>query len=200
MNRQWHDDPAEPIHLTLRQAEELDTVDESELTDYLSDLAPEIGWMIIYFNSLEDEVSGFIREAILRDALQDERMDVFLAGMPFSAKARALLDLYGQMIESAGLAVTRGDLREVDEMLTECATRRNEYAHADWVGMKRGGYVRVKSQSKRTGISHRYKRYDLARVQADVDFLSQARDTIYEFNERLWDQLRAHVQLPVEQR
>ena len=96
---QKHDDPTAPLHLTLRQADALDTVDESGLTDYLSDLAPAIGWIIIYFNSLEDEVSGFIREAILRDAIQDERMDVFLAGMLFSAKARALLDLYGQMIE-----------------------------------------------------------------------------------------------------
>ena len=42
--------------------------------------------------------------------------------------------------------------RKVDVLLTECATRRNEYAHADWIGMKLGGYVRVKSQSKRTGI------------------------------------------------
>jgi hypothetical protein len=197
---QKHDEPGAPVQLTLRQADELDTVDESELADYLSELAPEIGWIIIYFNSLEDELSGFIREAILRDAMQDERMDVFLSGMLFSAKARALLDLYGQMIEYGGSAVTHEDLRKVDTLLTECATRRNEYAHADWIGMKLGGYVRVKSQSKRTGISHRYKRYDLARVQGDVDFISEARDALYEFNERLWDQLRAHGQVPVEQR
>lgn len=189
---QKHDDSTAPLYLNLRQADALDTVDESGLSDYLSDLAPEIGWIIIYFNSLEDEVSGFIREAILRDATQDERMDVFLAGMLFSAKARALLDLYGQMIEYGGLAVTHEDLRKVDTLLTECATRRNEYAHADWIGMKLGGYVRVKLQSKRTGISHRYKRYDLTRVQGDVDFISEARDELYEFNERLWNQLRAH--------
>lgn len=194
------DDPDEPLQLTLRQADDLDTVGEAELTDYLSDLAPEIGWIIISFNSLEDGVSHFIREAILRDAIQDERMDVFLAGMLFSAKARALLDLYGQMIEVGGLAVTRDELGDVDKLLTECAARRNEYAHADWIGMKLGGYVRVKSQSRRTGISHRYKRYDLARVQADVSFLSEAQDLLYEFNERLWDQLRSHGRVPVEQR
>jgi hypothetical protein len=197
---QKDDDQTAPLHMTLREADELDTVDEDELTDYLSELAPEIGWIIIYFNSLEDEVSGFIREAILRDATQDERMDVFLAGMLFSAKARALLDLYGQMIEWGGSAVTHEDLRKVDALLTECAIRRNEYAHADWIGMKVGGYVRVKSQSKRTGISHRYKRYHSLRVQGDVDFISAARDELYEFNERLWNQLRAHGQVPVEQR
>jgi hypothetical protein len=117
-----------------------------------------------------------------------------------SFEARALLDLYGQMIEYGGSAMTHEDLRKVDVLLTECATRRNEYAHADRIGMKLGGYVRVKSQSKRTGINHRYKRYDLARVQADVDFISAARDTLYEFNERVWDQLRATGNVPVEQR
>ncbi|MBD9402799.1 hypothetical protein [Comamonas sp. CMM02] len=195
-----HDDPTAPLYLTQRQADEMDAVDDSGLSDYLSDLAPEIGWIIIFFNSLEDEVSTCIREAILRDALQDERMDVFLAGMLFSAKARALLDLYGQMIEHGGLEITHEDLRKVDVLLTECATRRNEYAHADWIGMKLDGYVRVKQQSKRTGISYRCKRYDLARVQGDVEFISKARDELYEFNERLWDQLRAHGQVPVEQR
>ncbi|RYF29484.1 MAG: hypothetical protein EOO23_06860 [Comamonadaceae bacterium] len=194
------DDPSAPLHLTLRQADQLESVEDDERSDYLNALAPEIGWIIIYFNSLEDHVSGFIREAILRDAFQDERMDVFLAGMLFSAKARALLDLYGQMIEYGGSAVTHEDLRKVDILLTECATRRNEYAHADWVGMKLGGYVRVKSQSKRTGISHRYKKYDLGRVQADVDFISAARDILYEFNEHVWDQLRADGKVPVEQR
>ena len=196
---QKHHDPAAPLQLTLREADELDTVDESELADYLSNLAPQIGWIIIYFNSLEDDVSRFIPAAILRDPTQDERMDVFLAGMLFSAKARALLDLYGQMLESGVLEVTTEDLRKVDVLLTECATRRNEYAHADWIGMKLGGYVRVKSQSKRSGISHRYKRYDLARIHADVDFISEARDKLYEFNERLWDQLRTHGRVPQDQ-
>lgn len=196
---QKHNDPAAPLKLTLREADELDTVDESELADYLSDLAPEIGWIIIYFNSLEDDVSRFIRAAILRDPTQDERMDVFLAGMLFSAKAHALLDLYGQMLESGVFEVTTEDLRKVDVLLTECATRRNEYAHADWIGMKLGGYVRVKSQSKRSGISHRYKRYDLARIHADVDFISEARDKLCEFNERLWEQLRTNDRVPRDQ-
>jgi len=92
-------------------------VDESGLTDYLSDLALAVGWIIIYLNSLEDDVSGFIRDAILRDAIKDERMDVFLTGVLFSAKARALLDLYDQMIECGGVAITDEGLREVDVLL-----------------------------------------------------------------------------------
>jgi hypothetical protein len=197
---QKYKDSTAHIKLNQREADELDTEDEAKLVEYLSDLAPEIGWIIIYFNSLEDEVSNFIREAILRDPTQDERLDVFLTGMLFSAKARALLDLYGQMLASGISHPSAEDLREIDVLLTECATRRNEYAHADWIGMKLDGYVRVKSQSKRDGITHRYKRYDLARIRADVDFISEARDKLYEFNERVWDQLRAHERVPQHQR
>ena len=58
------DDPNAPLHLTLRQAEELEAVEDDELVNYLVELAPEIGWIIIHFNSLEDHVSGCIREAI----------------------------------------------------------------------------------------------------------------------------------------
>lgn len=89
--------------------------------------------------------------------------------------------------------------KTLDVLLTECATRRNEYAHADWIGMKLDWYVRVKQKTIRTVISYRYKRYDLARVQGDVEFIRDARDELYEFNERFLDHLRAHGEGPVEQ-
>ena len=54
--------------------------------------------------------------------------------------------------------------------------------------------------AKRSGISHRYKKYDLAQVQADVEFISAAHDTLYDFNERVWNQLRATGNVPVGQR
>ena len=47
------DDPSTPRHLTLHQAGELASVEDDNLTGYLLELAPEIGWIIIHFNSLE---------------------------------------------------------------------------------------------------------------------------------------------------
>lgn len=177
--------------LSLREAEEeLESLDShDDLYDYLEELAPQIGWVIIYFNSLEDIVSQCIREALLHDPYQDERMDVFLSEMLFAAECRSLMHLYGQVIESGSVKVTQEELIGLEVMLLECSKRRNEYAHADWVGLKMGGYVRVKSQSKRHGITHRYKQFDLARVQEDIDFISKARDQLDEFNERITAQL-----------
>lgn len=106
---------------------------DEELLDYLDELAPQIGWIVIYFNTLEDTVSHCIREALLRDPYQDERIDVFLSEMMFSARCRSLIHLYGQLIESGSVMITHNDLAKLEETLLDCSKRRNEYAHADWI-------------------------------------------------------------------
>ena len=175
---------------TPQADDELESLDsDDELLKYLDQLAPHIGWIVIYFNSLEDIVSLCIREAILRDPYQDERMDVFLSEMLFSAKCRSLMHLYGQLIESGGVKFTQVELTRLEEMLIECSKRRNEYAHADWIGLRKGSYVRVKSQSKKQGISHRYKKFELEQVESDIEFISNARDVLGDFNEKITNQL-----------
>lgn len=176
-------------HRTTREAEELDYVEDEELANYLDELAPQIGWVIIFFNSLEDTVAYCLRELMLRDPYQDERLDVFLTEMLFSAKSRALIHLYGQAIADCGLKTTQQDLTTIENLLVECAKRRNEYAHADWIDLKQGQIVRVKSKSQKRGIVHRYKRFSPEDVEDDVRFIDRARDTLYEFHERFSDQL-----------
>jgi hypothetical protein len=167
-----------------------DVVNEEELETYLRTIVPYIGWVVVYFNSLEDSLSQFIREDILRDPFQDERLDVFLSEMQFSGKCRALMHLYGQMIESGLVKYTQDDLTELEKLLLECARRRNEYAHADWIGLKKERYIRVKTQSKKRGVFHRYKKFELPDMEEDIEFISNARHILDEFNERINDQLR----------
>ena len=168
--------------LSAREAEDefefVETDEELEL--YLEEMAPQIGWVVIYFNSLEDHIGDFVRRLILRDPYQDERLEVFLTEMMYAAKSRALVNLYGQVL--AGTEKLK-ELVEIESLLTECAVRRNEYAHADWIGVRKLGYLRVKSQSKRTGLIHRYKRVDLAQLQDDVAFIRAARHTLVSFDD-----------------
>lgn len=172
-----------------RQAEDFDYVEDDELPGYLEELAPSIGWVIIYFNSLEDSVAYCLRDLMLRDPFQDERLDVFLCEMLFAAKSRALIHLYGQIAENWGINTTHTQVAELEALLLECAKRRNEYAHADWIGMTQGPIVRVKSQSKMRGIVHRYKRFAPTDVEEDVKFINAARHTLDEFHERVLDQI-----------
>lgn len=170
--------------------DELECVEsEEELEEYLETIAPYIGWIIIYFNSLEDSLSNCIREAILRDPIQDERLDVFLSEMQFAGKCRALMHLYGNTIESCTVKYTQEDLNELEKLLLECAKRRNEYAHADWTDLKKMGYVRVKTQSKKRGVFHRYRKLEIPQIEEDIELIGNARHVLDEFNERITDQI-----------
>lgn len=170
--------------------DELEYVEsEEELAEYLETIAPYIGWIVIYFNSLEDSLTDYIREAILRDPFQDERLDVFLSEMLFAGKCKALMHLYGQTIESGAVKYTQKDLSDLEKLLLDCAKRRNEYAHADWIGLKKESYVRVKMQSKKRGVFHRYRKFEIPQMEEDVEFISNARHVLDEFNERITDQI-----------
>ena len=177
--------------LSRREADdELEWIaSDEELDEYLSMIAPYVGWIIVYFNSLEDHIADFIRLAILRDPFQDERLDVFLAGMMFAGKAQALIDLYGQLMSYQSGGKTDAELKELGSLLEECAKRRNEYAHADWVGVRKGGFVRVKSKSGRAGVVHRYRHFEQSKLDEDVAFIQQARHTLNDFNDAIHEHL-----------
>jgi len=99
------------------------------------------------------------------------------------------MHLYGQLIESGSVTYTHEDLNELEKVLIECAKRRNEYAHADWTGVKKENYVRVKSQSKKRGVFHRYKKFEMPKLEDDVEFIRNARHVLDDFNEKIHDQL-----------
>jgi hypothetical protein len=176
---------------TTREAEEeFESLEsDEELFKYLDELASHIGWVMIYFNSLEDIVSQCIREAMLHDPFQDERIDVFLSEMLYASKCRSLLQLYGQLIESADVEYTQQDLNELEKLLIECASRRNEYAHGDWISMKKYNYVRVRTQTRKRGVFHKYKKFDLAQAKEDISFIERTRGYLDDFNERITNQL-----------
>ncbi|MGI4718733.1 MAG: RuvA C-terminal domain-containing protein [Janthinobacterium lividum] len=166
---------------------------EKELDDYLSGIAEEIGWIVICFNSLEDSIGGFLREMMLRDPYQDERLDVFLAEMGYMAKARALVHLYGQAVAYGAARLPEGEVVELEKDLNLAATIRNGYAHADWFGLRADAYIKVKTRSSRSGIIHRYKRIDLGTAKADVRYIVSVRDRLDAVHELVLDTLYDRV-------
>lgn len=179
------------ITLGRRQAQDdLECLDdEEELREALEEMSRYIGWVVIYFNSLEGIVSFAIAELISHDAIQDDRMSVFLAEMQYSGKCRALINLYGQIIGYGDVKYTVKDLTEIENLLVECGKRRNEYAHADWIGMTNNKYVCVKTQAKKKGVFERYKKFEISQMQDDIEFICNARDKLEEFDEKINDQL-----------
>ncbi len=96
--------------------------DEAQLFETLDDMAKEIGWIIIRFNSLEGVISYCIAELISHDPLQDERVNVFLSEMQYSGISRALINLYGQFISNSLDDKFLVELNTLEKSLSECGS------------------------------------------------------------------------------
>lgn len=166
---------------------------DKELSNYLSKIAEDIGWIVIYFNSLEDVIAQSLREMMLRDPYQDERLDVFLAEMGYQAKARALIHLYGQAVTYGASRLPAGELIALEKALTQAAAIRNGYAHADWIGLRTDAYIKVKTRSSRNGVIHRYKRIDKKTARLDIEFIISLRDRLEAVHELVEDQIYNRV-------
>lgn len=179
----------EITYVGLQDSIELESWDEEELYAYLEGISSYIGWIIIYFNSLEGVVSFAIADLMTHDSFQDERIQVFLAEMQYSQKSRTLINLYGQVIGSYEGYPSQDQLVEIEKLLFECGKRRNEYAHADWIGSRESEFVSVKTKAKKKGIFETYKKFDLEKAKADIEFIYMVRDEIEEFHELFKEQL-----------
>lgn len=166
-----------------------ETVDDDELNAYLGGIAEEIGWVIICFNSLEDSIGNFLREMMLRDPDQDERLDVFLSEMGYMAKARALMHLYGQAVAHGAAHLPKDEVVELEKDLSLAATIRNGYAHANWSGLRADAYIKVKTRSSRSGILHRYKRIDKQIAESDITYIVSVGNRLVSVHELVQDSI-----------
>jgi len=167
--------------------------DENDLEDILNEMSSYIGWIIIHFNSLENSIAYCVADMITHDPYQDERVDVFLSEMQYSGKSRALINLYGQVIESLALTTSKANLTELEKTFVECGKRRNEYAHADWVGMKKENYVCVKTNAKKNGIIRRYRKYNIDKIKEDIEYICDAEESLELFHETLNDEINGEI-------
>ncbi|MCP3675672.1 MAG: hypothetical protein GY829_14540 [Gammaproteobacteria bacterium] len=179
------------LNLSKRDAEEnLEYLEnEDDLDTMLDGMASQIGWIIIHYNSLETNIAFCISDMVSGDPFQDERITVFLAEMQYSGICRALINLYGQSISYGDIETNQEELKELEKNLVECGKRRNEYAHADWAGLRENNYVCVKTQAKKSGIMERYRKFDHEKMEHDINFICEAKDLLENFHENIIFQL-----------
>lgn len=175
------------LNLSKRQAEDnLEYLEnEDDLDVMLDSMANQIGWIIIHFNSLESNMAFCVADMVSNDPFQDERITVFLAEMQYSGICRALINLYGQAISNGDIEITQEELKELEKKLVECRKRRNEYAHADWRGIRENNYVCVKTQAKKIGIMERYRKFNYEEMEDDINFICEAKGLLENFHENI---------------
>ena len=167
---------------------------DDDLEDRLDEISYFIGRIIIEFNSLESTVEYLIAEQLTHAGSQDDRAFVFLAEMMFQGKARALINLYGQIIEYASISVSKKDLTDMQARFEEATRIRNEYAHAHWQEVNTKGYVKVKTTASKSGIFQKYRLFDIEQMKKDLYYIMETPSILGNFDENIMEELYAGQQ------
>lgn len=167
--------------------------DGDELFHKLVEITHYIGSVIIEFNALESIIEYLIAEQMMRSGDQDDRIYVFLSEMMYQGKSKALINLYGQIIEHCDVKITHDDLTKIEKRLQEAARIRNEYAHAHWQDISSNGFVRVKTRPNKKGVFQKYRLFDIGQLEKDMFFIMETPSILGKFDENLMYQLHCGI-------
>ncbi len=166
---------------------------EEELTAALEKVSSAIGWIVIEFNSLEDSVGFRIKEIVSTSEGRDSFVYALIANMGFTAKANALVNLYGEMLERCDLQDLCEPLKALDTRLREAARRRNCYVHADWAGISRRNLVAVKITANRKGVRQLYRTFEPEEMAQDLHYIRETTEALEQFDEALNECMNARL-------
>ncbi|AOE81134.1 hypothetical protein A7318_21865 [Pseudomonas lurida] len=124
--------------------------DTANAYEYVSELMPLIGEVVLWFNTLEADIDnilcGFISDRT------DQKGLLVVGSMMYSTK----LDLFERF--TSDFFRERGDqpawLPQLLSDLRECGSLRNKVVHANWMQTNVDGYTQVKIKFSKRGLEH----------------------------------------------
>lgn len=162
-------------------------MDEYEkLQRYLGKIAPDIGYLVIAFNSLEDLLDNTIVEYV--DANNEVVGYAVISGMSFSQK----IDLLNRIVsyELNILNIEKKKKAKVDKFnillqtLREANVARNDIIHSAWMEYDLASRnVRTKMKVTAEGLNPRNKKIEHADIRRAIKLIEKLEDKLYSFFE-----------------
>ncbi|MEQ9287342.1 MAG: hypothetical protein RIG77_10565 [Cyclobacteriaceae bacterium] len=154
-----------------------------DIDEFLDSVAPEIGYLIFDFNSLEESLTSLLCKMINDRA--DSTGLILTSGMSYSSKVN-LLNRYmehGQLL--AGREIEGYD-NFIGEM-KECGTLRNMVVHAEWETADIDGYTLIKVKVKKGELIQEYVQFDLESLTKIRNRINSLTNKISEYEHKYFD-------------
>lgn len=132
-----------------------------DIDEFLDSIAPEIGYLIFDFNTLEETLTELLC-MLINDRSSSPGLIITL-GMNYSTKV-ILLKRYLEHAQSIARQVIDFHQNMMME-LQECGRLRNMVVHADWETGDLDSYTLVKVKIKKGKIIQEYIQFDLASLK-----------------------------------
>lgn len=166
-----------------------DIDNEDEAQDYLDDILHLIGFIIMYFNGLEQHLDKVICETFTDRS--DSTGLLVLHRMGFSTKVE-LFKRFCDDLHSSCPAI-KIDLNKYDKLisnLAESGRLRNLVAHADWENTDEKGYTFVRLKISKSGMEQEYVQFTEDSLKEIITLILKTRMQLGEYwedrNEKLY--------------
>lgn len=156
---------------------------EDDIDKFLDSVAPEIGYLIFDFNSLEESLTSLLCR-IINDRTDSPGL-IVTHGMSYSAK----VDLLKRYVEHAQSVAEREIEGHKDVMaeMRECGTLRNMVVHAEWETADVDGYTLIKVKVKQGKLIQEYVQFDLESLKNIRTRITSLTDELYEYEQKYFD-------------
>ena len=124
--------------------------DTDDAFDYVHELLPLIGEVVIWFNTLESDINRILCNYI--SDRSDQKGLLVVANMMYATK----IDLF-ERFATDFLRCAANEPEWFPKLLVglrECGTLRNKVVHANWMYTDSDGYTQVKIKFGKRGLAH----------------------------------------------
>ena len=142
--------------------------DTDDAYDYVYDLMPKIGEIVICFNALESDINHILCRYI--SDRSDQKGLMVVSNMMFATKVdlleRFMTDLFRDIDKSFDF------FPQLMSDLRECGALRNKVVHANWMYTDDDGYTQVKIKIGKQGLEHELTQFtkdSMDRIVAKID-------------------------------
>lgn len=161
---------------------------EKDTEKFLDDTAPLIGYIVHFFNSLEQTLDHAICERI--HDRTDRSGAVIIHKLSYSAK----VDLFYRMIRSMELTFEKDlpSLNTLIQDLRQCGTLRNAVVHADWNHVNEDGFTYVKLDfNNNDGLKQHYWQFTADSLMDIIKLISETNLAFDKYDEEKQDLLNS---------
>lgn len=159
----------------------------SDWARFCDEIAYNLGWFIIAFNSLEETITDSIIELTDRNKRFDEEITYIMIGdKSFSQKTNILEKLLFLHFDGDKEGPLFNDVSELFRKIRELGEIRNNYVHADWYQTSVENEkisIRVKTKAEKKGIFHVYLKTtpkDIQTYESEIEAIEDELNKVIE--------------------
>lgn len=159
--------------------------DTDDAYEYVEDLLPLIGEVVLFFNGLESDIDSILCAHI--SDRTDRQGLLVLHSMMYATK----IDLFQRFSEDfmRGFNFDIFEYKDLVSSLRECGTLRNRIIHANWEYTDDTGYTHVRFKMSKDGLEHELTQFSIESMKQVINKIVETREALSEFEEKCEDKV-----------